>query len=365
MMLPVAPKDVGRLSDVFAGAMGALVAGKPNLLALPKVKSAVVALVDGLGSQNLREFAGHARNLTRLSTNGKSTVVRCGFPSTTAVSITSFATGLRAGTHGILGYQVADNTGSPFNQLTGWDADHDPVLWQPNETIAGQAKAAGLNVFTVAAREYEDTGFTRVTMRGSEFRGEDDIRGRTRLAGELAKAPGALIYLYFAELDQSAHRFGVGSSEWLSVLEDIDAALGALTGDFGLLVTADHGITNVAQSDHVYLDELDGWTDAVELAVGDPRALFCYGNGELAKRSLASVKSGFAITTFAELKTKGWAEGSFTLGLVPDFVLLAMSSIAFYDRRFAKFQSLRMVGQHGSISDAEMQVPLLRGLKFA
>jgi hypothetical protein len=77
------------------------------------------------------------------------------------------------------------------------------------------------------------------------------------------------------------------------------------------------------------------------------------------------VKSGFAITTFAELKTKGWAEGSFTLGLVPDFVLLAMSSIAFYDRRFAKFQSLRMVGQHGSISDAEMQVPLLRGLKFA
>lgn len=365
MMLPAAPKDVGRLSDVFIGALGAISNAVPNVLSLPKVKSAVVVLVDGLGVHNLREHSGHARNLSKLLSNGLSKTIRCGFPSTTAVSITSFGTGLRAGEHGVLGYQVADSSGQTFNHLTGWDPEHEPEIWQPNQTIAERADLAGILAFAVAATEYEKTGFTKVTMRGAKFHGEDNLRNRALAAGHYAKTAGTLVYLYYAELDQSAHRYGVGSKEWLATLEEIDASLGLLEGDFGLLITADHGIVNVPTENHVYLEELEGWCEAVTSAMGDPRALYCYGNPADAAQALKEAASSFSIVSFPELIAKGWVNGQESQGKIPDFVLIATSNVAFYDRRFAKAQSLRMIGQHGSISDTEMQVPLIRGLKFA
>ena len=363
--LPPAPKDVGRLSDVFVSALGAITGGEDNRLKLPRVNSALVVLIDGLGYLNLKENAGHARSLTKLLLGSGDRAIRCGFPSTTAVSLSSFGTGLTAGSHGILGYQVLGQDGRVRNMLNGWATAENPREWQSNETVAERALAAGLHVAMVASSEYDSSGFTKVIMGDVPYIHVDDLFARASAAHKFATQSNSLGYLYFAELDQAAHRFGVDSPQWLSVLEDIDQALAQLSGDYGILITADHGIMDVAPEQHVFLDEIAGFTEAVDVAVGDPRALFCYGDLGAAKEALEAAGVSAHLATFEELKSLGWVSGERTRDRVPDFVLIAIGQGAFYDRRTAKPQSLRMIGQHGGVSDRETRVPLIRAGGFA
>lgn len=362
--LPPAPKDVGRLSDVFVSALGAVTGGEDNRLKLPRVKSALVVLIDGLGYQNLKENAGHARHLMRLLNKSGDRAIRCGFPSTTAVSLSSLGTGLNAGSHGILGYQLLGQDGRVRNMLNGWANSENPRDWQTNETVAERAQAAALQFAMVAATEYKDSGFTNVIMGDVPFIPVDDLSARVLAAHNFASQSSSLGYLYFAELDQAAHRFGVASTQWLAVLEAIDHALSLLTGDYGILITADHGILDVPQENHVYLDVIDGFGAAVSLAVGDPRALFCYGNREAATAALLEAGVSAYLATFVELRDLGWIADIKSADQVPDFVLIATGVDAFYDRRTAKQQSLKMIGQHGGVSDRETRVPLIRAGGF-
>ena len=269
---------------MFQSAFGSIVGGNQNPLGFKRVDSAVAVVIDGLGLHQLAAFAGHARNLWRWSQASGGKSIRCGFPSTTAVSLASFGTGLKAGLHGVLGYQVLDSDNKPKNMLNGWRSNSEAILWRGGETIASRT---GVKVHMVAHSEYEGSAFTDLIMAGASFEGRDDLGARVRKAADCAKARGALVYLYFAELDQAGHRFGVGSSQWISALEGIDAALEELKGKFGVVITSDHGMVNVDSSRHLFLDEVPGFRDAVNHAIGDPRALLCWGDFEVAKTTLA------------------------------------------------------------------------------
>jgi hypothetical protein len=364
-MLPPAPKDVGRLSDVFISALGAITGGENNRLKLPRVESALVVLIDGLGYQNLKDHAGHARKLHSLLVASGDKSIRCGFPSTTAVSLTSFGTGIEAGSHGILGYQVLGANGSARNMLNGWATDEDPRLWQQSATVTDIARAGGVQVNMIATSEYAGSGFTKVFMSDVTYEAANELGDRARVANRLAAKKNSLSYLYFAELDQAAHRFGVNSPQWIATLEAIDSAIQELTGNYGLLITADHGILDVAQSAQIFVDAIPGFTEAVTHAIGDPRALYCYGDVDKARQAISAAGVSGYLTTFAELIESGWVTGQVTRDRVPDFVLIAKGEAAFYDRRTAKKQSLLMIGQHGGISDVEMRIPLIRGGLFA
>ncbi len=349
---------------MFVSALGAITGGDLNRLKLPKVKSAVVVLIDGLGYLNLKEHAGHARNLSRLLVDSGDHAIRVGFPSTTAVSLTSFGTGLRAGTHGILGYQILGVDGATRNMLSGWSSNENPRLWQENESVIEIGAQHGVWGHMVASPEYEGSGFTEVFMAGAAFYAESDLNRRVLEAKRIASQPNTLTYLYFAELDQAAHRFGVDSGQWVQALEAIDSALSALSGPFGVLITGDHGVIDVSADNHIYLDAIPGFCESVTLAVGDPRALFCYGDKEAAARAFEGSGVVGYLATFDQLIEQGWVLGAHSIDVVPDFVLIAKGQTAFYDRRTSKAQSLKMVGQHGAIDDRETRVPLIRGGGF-
>jgi hypothetical protein len=46
--------------------------------------------------------------------------------------------------------------------------------------------------------------------------------------------------------------------------------------------------------------------------------------------------------------------------LLPDLIVLATAAVAIYHRKFAKANSLKMVGQHGALSNEEISIPLIR-----
>jgi predicted AlkP superfamily pyrophosphatase or phosphodiesterase len=371
-MLPAVPKTFGILKDVFKSAHESLLA-RPNKLRLPRANQAVVVLVDGLGFNNLKAASGHARFLASLQKSSRP--ISCAFPSTTASSITSFATGTLPGQHRFVGYQVKNlQHGGSMNLLNGWSSAAEATTWQNLATVSETARADGLAVFVVGSTEYSTSGFTAATMRGATYVAAKTIEER-KLASQklLSENPNCLIYFYVPELDQAAHKFGMQSSHWLALLEELDFQLeklcGALPAKAGLIITADHGIVNVNNSNHIYLDEFDADMPGLTLVAGDPRVAFLYFDDTsldeiLAVQSILAkqLSTKASVVTLDELVDSGWYPQSMSsdvVQLLPQLFVLPKPEFAVYHRKFAKRMSLQMIGQHGGMTQDEMLVPLL------
>ena len=357
---------------MFISALGAIT-GKHNRLNLPKVKSACVILVDGLGASNVQFRAGHAPTIAnQLKVDGS---IPCGFPSTTVSSLASFATGLRAGQHGMVGYQVFIRSSmQSMNLLTGIPSAESAKVWQPKNTVSEMATEFGIETFFVGPAEYENSGFTNATMRTAKYVPAKSIEQRFQAAEKLlAASKGCLIYLYVPELDQKAHAHGFKSAQWVEKLEDLDSALKkflqSASKDAGVLLTADHGVIDVPVENHIYLDELE--IDGLQGVGGDPRVLYLYLDPEKVQSQKDKLQNFCGKRAFlaerSELIEAGWfgeAE-AFSIERMPELFLISVGETALYHRGFAKPKSLQMIGQHGSVSSEELNVPLLRFLGFA
>ena len=362
--IPPAPRDVGKLSLVF-DSLYASVAATPKPvggLALPKLKSAVCVLIDGFGASNLRSRSGHAKVLFSYF-NAQRRTLRCEFPSTTVVSLAGFSTGLRSSGHGLIGYNVKDpKTGALTNLLSGWERDGAQAEnWKQYETIS--ERTGSVNVHVVANPEYQRSGFTSLTMPKAQFHAVQDLEDRVQTAQRLGSIGGNLVYLYIPELDQIGHIFGSESPAWSEVLEQIDSALASLLQSrVPVVITSDHGMVDVPIENQIHLETFDFYSDLVNMTGGDTRSSFLYTDNAQPLAELLEEQLGDLvwISNWSELSDLGYVgSGTSIDGRYPDLVLLARGKVTLYDRRFARPRSLQMLGHHGSISDSEMQVPLI------
>ena len=155
-------------------------------------------LIDGFGFDTFATYGDAMPTMSRMFNYG---CIQTAFPSTTATSLATLTTGQLPGAHGMLGYtvQVPRSGGRLLNALK-WDERVDPENWQPVETLFQQASAAGINVTHVAAKRYENSGFTRAVFRGANYKGANvvpDLISETKLA--LQKSP-SFVYLYVNDL---------------------------------------------------------------------------------------------------------------------------------------------------------------------
>ncbi len=351
---------------MFTSAVASVGAGGDNRLRLPKVRHSVVILVDGLGYENLTENRAYARFLnSKLASS-----LRCEFPSTTATSLTGLATGVRSGEHGIIGYAVySRELGVQRNLLTGWlDRAEARDFKQAADLSSGSALVASV----IGPEQYSETGFTELTMSGASYVVAESLAERFDAAIRISNQNSrSVTYLYVPELDQLAHRFGVESTKWAEALEALDSEVARfaskLTKETGVLLTADHGVMDVAHENHVYLDEFPWFTDSVISSAGDPRCNFIYlGDGGDVDSIAKLLKEEFGarayVCTHQELVDSGWvASGDAVItDYVPDVYLIWHKDYVGYDRRTAKPHHLKLIGQHGSITDHETRIPLVK-----
>ena len=369
-MLPVRPFSAVRLADVLTSSLASLSA-QPNPLGLPSVGKAVVVLADGLGVSNLRARAGHARFLT--THLAKADVVDGVFPATTAAGIASLATGVAPGTHGLVGYKVLDAAHDRVvNQLTGWDERMEPRLWQNQPTVFERAAEAGIPGFAVGPKRFTESGFSQAVLRGAAYLPAETIGARFAAARAVFDAePRALIYLYVPELDISAHAHGWESPRWLAQLEALDAETarfaGALRQDEGMILTADHGVVDVPEAKQVLFDTVPQLVAGVRHIGGDPRCLQLYTEPGVDADALADVwhaVEGERAWVFT--RDQAVAAGLFgavraeVLPRIGDVIVAARKLIAYYDSREPNQSARSMIGQHGSLTDEELRVPLVR-----
>ena len=363
-MLPSPPKSLGKLGDVLISAL-ASVRGEVNPLVLPKRRSVLVLLVDGLGLQNLKHAGAHAGFLN----SRKSIEASCFYPSTTSTSLVSFATGKPPWENNFIGYQVFDRlTRNSMNLLSGWDNQSDALVFQPIQTVTELAIESGIEFHTIAPAIYQDSGFTAATMRKAAFHGISSLEERFAKAQLLLAAPEPkVVYLYVPELDQTAHAKGWRSTQWLNLLEDVDSQVSklaaALPKNTGFIVTADHGLVDIEKHNQIYMDEFLPESE-LDFVGGDTRGLFIYLKDQsLTAETISKLSKTLGDTCYLltpdELIAAGYWNAISNPSIAPDFVVLARKEVALYHRGFAKRKSLEMIGHHGSISTQEMSIPLI------
>lgn len=373
LSLPADPVSARSLTDVLPQMIGSLT-GAPEWF--PEARSAIVVLLDGLGRANLSARAGHARFLTERM--AKKDAARTVFPSTTAAALTSLLTGESPGVHGIVGYSVrVPESGRAVNQLHGWDTDGlDPEKWQRAAPLLAHEAAAGRPCFVVSKPAYAATGFTRAIQRGATFIGVAAPADRLEVAADLAlRHPGAVVYVYLSELDSTGHAHGWESDRWLSRLESIDADLRRFDSSLGVgvgaVVTADHGMVDVPAHRHVLLQAGDPLLDGVDVVAGEPRMLHLYADADAAAvvdRWRESEGERSWVLSRAEAIAAGLFGPVVDPDVAPrigDVIVAPRAAVAYYDDRLSDKKAQRMIGQHGSLTDAERIVPLIRLGAFA
>jgi hypothetical protein len=377
-MLPAPKSDRLSLADVLPSCLAAL-SGNENRLRLPGASKAVVLLVDGLGSAALQARRGHARTLS--SVMSSTSWLDSGFPTTTASALATLTTGATPGQHGLVGYSVLDAARDRVvNQLSGWDDGMRPGEWQDVPTVFERAVERGYRAGVVAPERYRESGFSAAVLRGAEFVAGATIDDRFQRARDwLSTGGGGLLYVYVPELDATSHSSGWQSSKWTAWLETLDGALGEFVATLGrsegLLVTADHGVIDVPESSHIFYDANPELLDGVRFVAGEPRCLQLYfepglspeqrealvgrwRESESSRSWVATREEAIAADWFGEVRDE-------VRPRIGDLIVAARKAVAYYDSAPESVRSRAMIGQHGSWSQDEVRVPLLRFGAFA
>lgn len=369
-MLLLSSRPAVRLADIWPSCLAAI-SGEENSLELQTVAKAAVLVVDGMGSLNLGDMKGHARWLSD-TWQKRRIVADSGFPSTTASALASLMTGADSGQHGLVGYCVRDpDSGDLINHLKSWGSKISPDSWQLSETIFEKAAKKKIPSLAMGEHRFVGSDFTTAVWRGSTFIGTDSLEHQFELMRDFFNANDrGLVYLYWPALDRAGHAFGVGSDAWIRRLEELDRALARLDdflrGDEGLIITADHGMVDVREDRKFIVERDSPLLSGIDAWGGEPRALQLYLENPGATREKVEHWASF-LGDHARVLSREEAINSGYFGPVReivaprigDILVLANAESAFYRADYGPLQSKKMVGQHGSFSRAEREIPII------
>jgi hypothetical protein len=298
-------------------------------------------------------------------------LVQTSFPSTTATSLATLTTGELPGVHGMLGYtvQVPRSGGRLLNALK-WDERVDPENWQPVETLFQRASKVGISVTHVAAKRYENSGFTRAVFRGAEYKGANvtaDLINETKLA--LQKTP-SFVYLYVNDLDTAGHADGVGSDKWIAALSATDQLVSQLMREVPkgtrIWVTSDHGMINVQEK--IIIGKDNPLLTGISVIAGEPRArhLYLESDSVHAREDVASLwqqylqEKALVLTREQAISTNlfGAQLSADAVDRMGEVIAISRGGLVLLDPDRADKEGA-MVGHHGGDSEIESQVGLL------
>ncbi|GAC47843.1 alkaline phosphatase family protein [Gordonia aichiensis] len=373
---------IGRALGVDAGRVSGTL---PELDAA----SAVLLLVDGLGDRQLDAYAHLAPTLAAL----RGPVLRAGFPTTTATSITSLMRGEPAGEHGIIGYSFVPDAAArrhgPARTLNilRWSLDsadgpsaydvYPPSAVGPGgEGALAMLERSGVRVFQVMPGDFRDTGFTTVASgtAGKHLPAKAPAEIRTGITTALTRAlPRSqwprFVYAYLSDLDTAGHVHGPGSDPWCEALRTVDALvadiLTDLPSDVALVVTGDHGMLRAGKS--IDLDAEPAFTSGVARIAGEARVRHVYtldgATDEAADTWRELLGDDALVAPREQVLAEHWYGpriGDRTAPRIGDLVVVARDRTVL-TRPGAEPGESRMVGHHGGWTDDELLVPLLVG----
>ncbi|HVX22908.1 MAG TPA: alkaline phosphatase family protein [Acidimicrobiales bacterium] len=363
---PCIANVVPLLLGVAHGAPGAA-ASLPAWMPPPvgRANQLVLLVIDGLGWQQLRARASLAPTLAGAAGGPVTSVA----PSTTAAALTSLTTGLPPAVHGVVGYRV--RSGQAILNVLSWrlagaDARRllPPRTFQPHPTfpVPGHLRSAPTPV--VSKVDYATTGFTAAHLGDAVLHGLRTPSGLVVEVRRLLAGGAPFVYAYYDGIDRVAHAHGLGDhydAELRAADRLVADLLDALPPGAVLAVTADHGQVDVGTAVEVLGADL---MDGVQLLSGEGRFRWLHvrpgAADDVAEAAAAAYGHLAWVRTREQMIDDGWLGGEPVPAVADrlgDVVLAPFAPTAFLDP--ADTGEQRLVARHGSLTEAEMLVPLV------
>lgn len=327
--------------------------------ALRDARQVVILVLDGLGWEQFDERRHLLPTLSTLDGGPITTVA----PSTTSTALTSITTGLTPGEHGLVGYRI-DVGGEVLNVLrwgtNGGDArrKYEPSRLQPFAPFMGHS------VPIVTKADFEHSGFTEAHLRGGRFFGWRASSSVPVIVRELLRAGEPLIYAYYDGIDKIAHERGFGPY-YDAELSFADHLVGQvcqeLTPGSALVITSDHGQVQVGENLRTPSQEV---LELTRYMSGEGRFRWLHARpgttDQLLEVALAAHGDDAWVMSREEMIERGWfgtVVSPPVASRLGDVALITRTPISFVDP--ADTGPFPLMCRHGSLTSAEMLVPLL------
>ncbi len=278
------PSYVGRgllnLSASVAQHLGLDTGHAPFVPPLPfdGAETVVLLVVDGLGHFQLRRHLerGDLPNLAGLLSSGEAgySTATASLPSSTMISLTTLHTGASPAQHGWLGTSVYWR-GTVADVLRQRDLLGNAPLEDPRGLIAVPSlyrRLSGVGVASAVLFPREYQGSFLNTWYNDGARTIPYLTPTTLpslLAEAVASGPSRYLNAYWPGYDSVCHRYGPDSVQATDEVAAVDSALGRMlkqlprNGKTLLLITADHGHSDMNSHEVVRLDEDAALVDAL------------------------------------------------------------------------------------------------------
>ena len=316
----------------------------------------VLLVIDGLGWHQLQARAQLAPTLSAANGGPLTTVA----PSTTAAALSSIATGVPPGEHGVVGYKIRVG-GQTLNTLRWSTGNGDARKVIPPRDFQQVPAFGGRAPVVVNKAEFVGSGFTTAHLDGVDYRPYGTM---ATLVWEIERAVAAgerFVYGYYDGLDRVGHERGhdgAFDAEFAFVDRLVADIRAALADDVVLLVTADHGQVDTTGQTRPIADQVMRTTTAVS---GEDRFVWLHSSDPAESVRAAQGEHGddFVVATRDELIDRGVfgrRVAPDALDRLGDVALLARGCAALLD---PTGRTPNLLGRHGSLTPEEMHVPLL------
>jgi len=335
----------------------------------------VLWLVDGLGVEPLLALAPHSALAEAI--RGEVDAV---FPSSTAPTLTTLATGRSPAAHAVPEWFLwFDELGAVYRAL--------PL--DPRDPASGRPPiidAAGLypqpSLMTRTARPcyavlpspIADSAYSRYAQAGARrlpYGNEAGFVEAITRAVDRSR-DGCYVYAYTDAFDQAAHEFGVASDEAQAVVRRLDLLFERLARELAargaqLLVTSDHGFIDAPAQRRLRIDSFGEIAGCLDRPLcGGPRTPFAYvkadRRNDFAEVVECSLGAHFGAVPSSDLVDAGWfgpdAADPRLLSRIGTHVLLPKTDAYLVDLLPGEAAS-SLIGVHGGMSSAERRVPLI------
>lgn len=322
----------------------------------------VLFVLDGLGWDQLEDHREIAPTLSSL-VGGPITSVA---PTTTATALSSIATGLTPGEHGLIGYRMM--LGGEVMNVLRWAVDGENRRRSNVPSDIQRFPAfMGESVPIVSPAELGDSAFSEAHLRGGRHVGYRSPSSMCIDVADQLAAGERFVYAYYAGVDKIAHERGFGpfyDAELRAADRLVADLLEVLPPRAALLVTADHGQVSVGDN---IVKPSDAVLSHVAMQSGEGRFRWLHAHRGAVDDLLAAATEEFGDTgwvrTREQLITEKWFGPTVSPQVAQrlgDVAVIAFDDVSYHDPDDSG--PFDLICRHGSMTSAEVYVPLLAGM---
>lgn len=356
----------------------------------------VLFLTDGFGYNQAKEIEQPPILLKKLFDSNNFFPITSVFPSTTAASLTTLATGLTPQEHGLFEWnlyfpeidQIIQTL--PFSHV-GKKAMADELLNEgvsPNilldkETIYEQLGKKGIKSYIFTSNFLGDSVYSSLSTKGANtitYRYFSDLVVSFLDFLENVSGP-SFAFFYWHNIDGEGHTYGPKSKQYATEVQIFFANLQKFIiekvspenlKNTLFLLTSDHGQTTIYPEETVYLNDDKSLLSALSLSrngrqilpYGNPRDVFLNVKNEKIEEVIEHLKQRYgqflSVFKIAEMVKKGL----FGIGNPSDRFLQRAGNVLLLPNKnntmwyqYIKGEKIVFKGNHGGLSEEEMLIP--------